>query len=93
MPRVSSNVVRVKFIPFALKDDAKRWMYSLNVGSISSWDSFVNIFHKRYFPSSKTIRLSNEILSFAQLEQEPLWGYMSRFKELLVQCPHHGSKR
>ena len=36
MRRVPNNVVRMKFIPFALKDDAKRWMYGLKVGSIKS---------------------------------------------------------
>jgi len=33
-PRVPNDVVRMKFIPFALKEDAKRWMYGLSVGSI-----------------------------------------------------------
>jgi len=36
MRRVSIDVVRMKFISFALKDNAKEWMYSLKVGSIKS---------------------------------------------------------
>ena len=36
MPRVPNNVERMKFIPFALKDNAKRYMYGLKVGSIKS---------------------------------------------------------
>jgi len=35
LPRVSNDVVRMKFILFALKHDAKRWMYSLKVASIN----------------------------------------------------------
>ena len=36
IPRVPNDVVKMKFIIFALKDDAKRWMYSLKVCSIKS---------------------------------------------------------
>jgi len=36
MPRVPNDAVRMKFIPFALKDDANRCMYGLQVGSIKS---------------------------------------------------------
>jgi len=36
MPRAPSDVVRMKFIPFALNDDAKTWMYGLKVGYIKS---------------------------------------------------------
>jgi len=36
MPRVSTDVVRMKSIPFALKDDAKKLIYSFKVGSIKS---------------------------------------------------------
>ena len=32
IPRVPNDAVRMKFTPFALKDDAKRWVYSLKVG-------------------------------------------------------------
>ena len=28
-PNVPIDTVRLKFTPFALKDDAKKWMYSL----------------------------------------------------------------
>ena len=93
MPRVSNDVVRKKFILFSLKYDAKRWMYSLKVGSIKSWKSFVNIFLKRHFPTSKTLGLRNEILSFVQLEHKPFWRSTNRFKELLTKCSHYGLER
>ena len=32
MARTPNNVVKMKFIPFALKDDAKMWLYGLKVG-------------------------------------------------------------
>ena len=71
MPRVSYDIVRMKFILFALKEDAKKWMYGLKVSSNKSWEIFVNIFLRLYIPISKTIRLRNEILSFVQLKHEP----------------------
>jgi len=74
----------MRFIPFALKDDAKKWMYYFKVGSIIFWDYFVDIFLKRYFPTSKTIRLRNETLSSVQLEHELFWRYMNVFKEFFA---------
>ena len=41
--KVSNNVVRMKFIPFALKDDAKRWIHSLMVGSITGPVSYTHL--------------------------------------------------
>ena len=89
---VPNDVVRIKFTPFALKYDAKRWMYGLKVGSIKPWDSFVDIFLKRYFSTSKTNRIRNEILSFVP-KHEPFGKYMNRFKELYTQCPYHRLER
>ena len=83
MAKVSNDVARMRVIPFALKDDAKRWMCGLNVGFIKSRDWFVDIFLERYFTISKTVRLRSENLHFVQLEHEPFWEYMNRFKELL----------
>ena len=42
----------------------------LKIGSIISWDSFVDIFLKMYFPTSKTVTHRNEILSFVELEHD-----------------------
>jgi len=41
---VGEDVIRQRFIPFALKDMAKKWLYNLLVSSISSWDDFVKVF-------------------------------------------------
>ena len=35
-PRAPNDVVRLKFISFAVKYDAKRWMYGRMAGSIKS---------------------------------------------------------
>jgi len=67
MPRVPNDVVRTKSTPLTLNDDANRWMHGLKVGSIISWDSFVDIFLKRCFPTSKIIRIRNEIILLSNL--------------------------
>ena len=93
MLRMSNDAVRIRFILFSLKDNANRWMYGLKIGSIKSWDCSTDIFLKRCFATSKAIRLGNEILSIIQLEHEPFWRYMNRFKELFFHCPRHGLKK
>ena len=60
-PNVPIYTVRLKFIPFALKDDTKKWMYSLPANAITNWDGFVRVFLRKYFPNSKTVKLRNEI--------------------------------
>ena len=64
MPRISNDVVRMKFISFTLEYDGKRWMDRLRVSCIKSYDSFVDIFLKRFFPTSKAIRRRNKIFFF-----------------------------
>ena len=68
MPRVLNDVVRIKFIPFALKDDAKRWMYCVKIGSIKSWDYFVDIFLKRYFPIARPLELGMKSFLLSNLK-------------------------
>jgi len=41
---VHIDVVKLRFVPFALKDNAKRWMYSLPANSISNSNDFVKVF-------------------------------------------------
>jgi len=61
---VQIDVVKLRFVPFALKDNAKRWMYSLPTNSTSTWNNFVKIFLQKYFPKGKTIKLRNKINQF-----------------------------
>ena len=39
---------------FAFKNIAKKWLYTLLVGSLSSWDDFVKVFLKKFNPIYKT---------------------------------------
>ena len=65
-----SDTVRLKFIPFALKDDAKKWIYSLPANFITNWDGFMRVFLRKYFPNCKTIKLKNEINQFVQDDRQ-----------------------
>ena len=61
---VQIDVVKLRFVPFALKDNAKRWMYSLPANSISNWHDFVKVFLRKYFSNDNTVKLRNKITSF-----------------------------
>jgi len=50
-PPLGEDAVILRSIPFALKDTAKKWLYSLPVGSVSSWDDFVKVFLKKILPN------------------------------------------
>ena len=89
-PNILVDVVRMKLIPFALKDFAKHWMYGSAANSVTSWDDFLKLFLRKYFSNAKTVKLGNKINQFVQLERESFWGYLDRFKNLLAQCPHQG---
>ncbi|PKA54931.1 hypothetical protein AXF42_Ash000767 [Apostasia shenzhenica] len=46
-PHVTIDAIRLKLMPFALKDNAKKWLYSLGVNSIGTWDDFIKVFLKK----------------------------------------------
>ena len=52
--QLTEDNVRLRFIPFALKDIAKKWLYNLPASSVSSWDDFVKVFLKKFYPIHKT---------------------------------------
>jgi len=36
IPNLGVDTVKLRFVPFSLKDLAKKWLYSLEAGSITS---------------------------------------------------------
>ena len=77
------DTVKLRFVPFSLKDLTKKWLYSLEAGSISSWDNFVKTFLK-FYPVHKTAQIRKSILQFKQTAIEPFLKYFKRFKDLLA---------
>jgi len=41
---VHIDLVKLRFVLFSLKDNTKRWMYSLFGNSILSWNEFIKVF-------------------------------------------------
>jgi len=64
-------------------------MYSMVANSVT-WNDFVRLFLRKYFPNAKTVKLRNEINQFVHLDKESFWKHFDRFKTLLAQCPHYG---
>ena len=90
LPNLVDNAIRLWFVPFSLKDLAKKWLYSLEAESIKSWGSFVKVFLKKFYPTHKTALIRKNITQWKQEPNKLFWKYFERFKDLLVQCPHHG---
>ena len=93
LQQLSDDAIKLRFISFALKDGAKKLLYSLPIDSISTWNDFVKVFLKKYFPHHKTQQLKKEINGFMQVDSKPFWKCLERFKDLLAQCPHHGIEK
>ena len=90
--QLSDDAVKLRFISFALRDNAKKWLRSLAT-SITTWAEFLTVFLKKFFPMYKTARIWSEINQFRQRDKKLLWRYLERFKDLLAQCPHHVIKK
>jgi len=73
MMRISQlrdDAVRLHFVPFALKDLAKKWLYNLVEKSIISWDDFIKAFIKKFYPIYNTPLMRKNILQCKQKSNE-----------------------
>ena len=64
IPHLADDAIRLIFVPFALKDLAKKWLYSLAAGSIISLDGFIKVFLKKFYPIHKTALVRKNIMQF-----------------------------
>jgi len=90
---VSTDAIRLRLFPFSLKDKARAWLHSLPPDSIHTWDKLTRAFLAKFFPSSKTASLRNQITTFTQRDDESLYEAWERFKDLLRLYPHHGFQK
>jgi len=88
-PQLGDDVIRLCFVLFALKDLAKKWLHSLAENSITSWDAFIKAL-KKFYPIHKITLMRKNIMRCKEEPNKLFWKYFERFKDLLVQCPHHG---
>jgi len=83
------EAIRLRIVSFALKDLAKKRLHSLAASSITSWHDFIKVFLKKFYLIHKTGLIKKNIIQFKYEPSEPFWRYFERFKDLLVQYPHH----
>ena len=64
LQQLTEDAVKLKLINFALKDSAKKWLYSLSNQSIASWEGFVRVFLKKIFHTVRLPNLGMKLISF-----------------------------
>ena len=64
IPHLVDDAIRLSFIPYSLKGLAKKWLYSLVAGSITSWDGFINVFLKKFYPIHKIALIRKNNMQF-----------------------------
>nr|GEZ43322.1 reverse transcriptase domain-containing protein [Tanacetum cinerariifolium] len=89
-PEVPNTTIKLLLFPFYLEGEARIWLDKEPPCSILTWEDLVSKFINQFFPPSKTTYLRNEIINFLQKLNETCNEAWERFKDLLMQCPHHG---
>ncbi|XP_047938966.1 uncharacterized protein LOC125186609 [Salvia hispanica] len=84
------GTIKLRLFPFSLKDEARNWFYSLETGTISTWDEMACAFLDKYYPLAKASKLWADIWRFRQMEDEGLYEAWERFNGMLRKCPTHG---
>ena len=62
----------------------KHCMYGSAANSVTSWNNFVRLFLRKYFPNAKTIKLRNEINEFVTTISRILAG---NYNKILAPLP------
>ncbi|XP_074315065.1 uncharacterized protein LOC141651245 [Silene latifolia] len=87
---VSEDTLRMMLFPFSLTGKADRWLNIHPLDTFTTWDVLAKAFMAKYYPSSKTAMLRNEIHTFQQEDGESLGEAWDRYQDLIASCPHHG---
>jgi len=69
--QLGDNAVKLRFVPFALKDLAKKWLYNLAENAITSWYDFTKVFLKKFYHIHKTALIRKNIMQCKQEPNEP----------------------
>ena len=87
---VSEDAFKLRLFPFSLGDKAHLWEKALPSDSITTWNECKRAFLEKFFSTSRTAKIRNEISSFQQKNLESFSEAWERFKGYWSQCPHHG---
>ncbi|XP_074297496.1 uncharacterized protein LOC141628226 [Silene latifolia] len=88
---VPEDTLKLMLFPFSLRDKVDRWLNVHAPNTFTTWDTLAKAFLDKYYPSSKTSMLRDEITTFQQEDGESLGEAWDRFQDLLARCPHHGT--
>jgi len=86
---LTEDQLRMRCFPQTLKERAKTWWISLPAASLRTWEEVYHKFMRRYYSYQKTTNLRQQISTFQQQEGEPFHEAWERYKQLLLECPHH----
>ncbi|XP_024013094.1 RNA polymerase II degradation factor 1-like [Eutrema salsugineum] len=67
---VSEDSFKLRFFPFSLGDKAHQWEKNLPRGSIQTWEQCKLAFLSKFFSTSRTAKLRNQISSFKKHNNE-----------------------
>ncbi|XP_048623787.1 uncharacterized protein LOC111203252 [Brassica napus] len=87
---VSEDAFKLKLFPFSLGDKAHQWEKSLPSDTVITWEECKRAFLHKFFSTSRTSKIRNEISGFQQKGLESFSEAWKRFKGYCSQCPHHG---
>ena len=90
IPQLGDDAVKLRFVPFALKDLAKKCLYSLTKNFITTWDDFAKVFLKKFYPVHKTALFRKNIM---QNPTNRFENTSNISKTFLSNAPHHGIKK
>ncbi|GMI67761.1 hypothetical protein HRI_000445400 [Hibiscus trionum] len=77
---VHQDVLRLRLFPYSLRDRAKQWLSNQPTGSFNTWTELCKDFLDRFSPSNVTDRLRNEITTFRQGVDEPMYEAWERYQ-------------
>ncbi|XP_048623906.1 uncharacterized protein LOC106408274 [Brassica napus] len=70
--------------------NAHQWEKALPSDSITTWNECKRAFLEKFFSTSRTAKIRNEISSFQHKHLEGISEAWEMFKSYWSQCPHHG---
>ena len=91
--QMTEESLKLRLFSFFLKEKAKLWLLSLQPGSISTWVGLAEVFYRKFYSKQKTTTIRQALNTFHQPKGETFFTYFERFKDLLLECPHHGIEK
>ncbi|XP_013624420.1 PREDICTED: uncharacterized protein LOC106330511 [Brassica oleracea var. oleracea] len=87
---VSEDAFKLRLFPFSLGEKAHTWEKNFLSDYITTWNECKTTFLNKFFSSSRTAKLRNEISGFQQRNLEGFSEAWERFRSCWSQCLHHG---